>query len=331
MINEINLLSNTGLKSISRKEADLLADKLFTADIEYRKESSSFEKEEDVIQRSFRIRQLNEIDIWLKDGLFVVDSLGTEYNNYETPEFASYSVSRLLTLSGVYLGSFEDDYEYKYAPEDEQYRSVEIELDLYEPNSYDKNLSDKVKEIFPEEFDALSKAESTAPIFVGYENAQLGFDWLTSLPTSNESYGKEIVSLLGANSAIFGINQVYLALEDCDIVTGAGKDLIILADDINNSEGTVPRIHDFEVGQDKILIPAEVFAGFGNSPAGKLANSAFTSGITSGSANGTHRVIYDTASGNLYHDSDGTGTEIQQLIATLTNKPILSAEDLLLG
>ena len=330
LINEINLLSNTGLKSISRKEADLLADKLFTADIEYRKESSSFEKEEDVIQRSFRIRQFNEIDIWLKDGLFVVDSLRTEYNNYETPEFASYSVSRLLTLSGVHLGSFEDDYEYKYDPEDEQYRSVEINLKLYELKNLDKNITDRLQEIFPEEYAALSKTE-TAPIFGGYSGTQLGFDWLTSLPTSNESYGKEIVSLLGANSAIFGINQVYLALEDCDIVTGAGKDLIILADDINNSEGTVPRIHDFEVGQDKILIPAEVFAGFGNSPAGKLANSAFTSGITSGSANGTHRVIYDTASGNLYHDSDGTGTEIQQLIATLTNKPILSAEDLLLG
>ena len=323
LINEINLISNTGLKTISRKEAELLEDKLFYA------ETGAEEKLESNIRRSFKVRQFNDIDIWLKDGLFVVDTFETIYNNYETPAFASYSKSFLLTLNGVHLGSFEEDYEYKYDPEDEQYRSVEFGLHLYEPNSYDKNITDTVLGIFPEEFAALSKAEGTAPIFAGYEGTQLGFDWLTSLPTSLETYGKEAVSLLGADSAIFGINQVYLALEDCDIVTGAGKDLIILADDINNSEGTVPRIHDFEVGQDKILIPAEVFAGFGNSPAGKLANSAFTSGVTSGNAN--HRVIYDTANGNLYHDSDGTGTEIQQLIATFTNKPILSAEDLLLG
>ena len=323
LINEINLISNTGLKTISRKEAELLEDKLFYA------ETGVEEKLESNIRRSFKVRQFNDIDIWLKDGLFVVDTFETIYNNYETPAFASYSKSFLLTLNGVHLGSFEEDYEYKYDPEDEQYRSVEFGLHLYEPNSYDKNITDTVLGIFPEEFAALSKAEGTAPIFAGYEGTQLGFDWLTSLPTSLETYGKEAVSLLGADSAIFGINQVYLALEDCDIVTGAGKDLIILADDINNSEGTVPRIHDFEVGQDKILIPAEVFAGFGNSPAGKLANSAFTSGVTSGNAN--HRVIYDTANGNLYHDSDGTGTEIQQLIATFTNKPILSAEDLLLG
>ena len=324
-LNEVNLFSDAGFKSISRNEVNLLADKIFSIELE--KDYDFYDEDKSYIRRSFKVNQSNDIDTWTKDGLFIVDTLAIESENYE--ELNTYSFAAVLTLNGVLLGFFEEDYEYKYVPENEQYKSVEIELDLYEPNSYDKNLSDKVKEIFPEEFAALSKAEGTAPIFGGYENAQLGFDWLTSLVTSSDPGDQELVSFLGADSAIFGINQVYLALEDCDIVTGAGKDLIILADDINNSEGTVPRIHDFEVGQDKILIPAEVFAGFGNSPAGKLANSAFTSGVTSGNAN--HRVIYDIASGNLYHDSDGTGTEIQQLIATFTNKPILSAEDLLLG
>jgi len=38
--------------------------------------------------------------------------------------------------------------------------------------------------------------------------------------------------------------------------------------------------------------------------------------------------VYDTTTGNLYYDSDGSGTGASQLVATLQGHPTLAATDI---
>jgi len=44
-------------------------------------------------------------------------------------------------------------------------------------------------------------------------------------------------------------------------------------------------------------------------------------------ADASYRLIYNSANGQLFFDSDGTGAQAQVLIATLTGAPALAATD----
>jgi len=50
-------------------------------------------------------------------------------------------------------------------------------------------------------------------------------------------------------------------------------------------------------------------------------------GATSGHA-AADRLIYDTSTGNLYYDADGSGAGASQLVATLQGAPAVHASDI---
>ncbi len=80
---------------------------------------------------------------------------------------------------------------------------------------------------------------------------------------------------------------------------------------------------DFKVGEDILSVRAARF-GLTQSP-GVLDSASFVLGVNATSSN--HRFIYDQATGNLFFDSDGSGSNLRVRIARLTNLPALSNTD----
>ncbi|MEO0032654.1 MAG: hypothetical protein RIS94_2412 [Pseudomonadota bacterium] len=111
---------------------------------------------------------------------------------------------------------------------------------------------------------------------------------------------------------------------------GAGTDRFVF-DTAPNTATNADTITDFFHGTDKLAFAAKVFAGIG--AVGPLASAAFWSGANVASAHdASDRVIYDTVSGKLYFDADGTGSAGAVLVATLgvDTHPALTAVDSLI-
>jgi Ca2+-binding RTX toxin-like protein len=105
-----------------------------------------------------------------------------------------------------------------------------------------------------------------------------------------------------------------------DLLTGgAGNDRFVFDSDPGIG-GNADWITDFVKGQDKLALDDDVFAGIG--AAGALDLTYFRPGANVTAQDGDDHVLYDTASGNLYYDADGSGFEEALLVATLTGAPV---------
>lgn len=106
---------------------------------------------------------------------------------------------------------------------------------------------------------------------------------------------------------------------------GAGRDSLRFNTTLNASTN-VDRITGFVAADDTIQIDDAVFAGIG--PTGVLGATAFRAGTAAGDAN--DRIVYDSATGRLWFDADGTGAGTAVLFATLTAGTALSAADFMI-
>jgi VCBS repeat-containing protein len=86
--------------------------------------------------------------------------------------------------------------------------------------------------------------------------------------------------------------------------------------------GNIDTVYDFASGTDKISLSAAVFAGLS---AGPLAPGAFVIGTSAQDAD--DRIIYDSATGNLYFDADGNGGGAQVLFAHINGHPTVLSTD----
>ncbi|NCR66553.1 MAG: hypothetical protein GPJ15_07230, partial [Microcystis aeruginosa G11-06] len=103
---------------------------------------------------------------------------------------------------------------------------------------------------------------------------------------------------------------------------GAGSDQFTF----NNRNEGIDTITDFLSSQgDKIAVSA---AGFGGGLAAGVAitTAQFVLGTTA--LNASNRFIYNTITGGLFFDGDGTDTLAAIQIATLSSKPTLTASDI---
>ena len=108
-----------------------------------------------------------------------------------------------------------------------------------------------------------------------------------------------------------------------DLLTGGAESDIFYYPNLNNG-GDV--ITDFQ-NDDFVIASA---AGFGGGlTTGFLKPSQFTLG--SGASDTSDRFIYNRSSGELFFDPDGTGSTNQLLIATLSNNPNLSNDDIFIS
>ena len=96
------------------------------------------------------------------------------------------------------------------------------------------------------------------------------------------------------------------------LIGGSGGDEFIFDSALGTTN--VDRISSYSVTDDAIRLDDAVFVGIG--AAGTLAASAFTTGAVATSTD--HRIIYNSATGALFYDADGSGTGAAVQFATLT-------------
>ena len=80
--------------------------------------------------------------------------------------------------------------------------------------------------------------------------------------------------------------------------------------------------HGFQRDVDTIKLENAIFKAL---PAGALASSAFFVGAQAHDAN--DRIIYNSATGALLYDPDGTGSQAAAQFATMRNAPALTYTD----
>ena len=103
---------------------------------------------------------------------------------------------------------------------------------------------------------------------------------------------------------------------------GAGRDVFVFT--AAATAGNADRITDFRVVDDTIHLENAVFTGL---RAGALAASAFVKNTSGNAADASDRVIYESDTGKLFFDRDGTGSAAKVLVATLDKNLSMTAAD----
>ncbi|QZD92887.1 M10 family metallopeptidase C-terminal domain-containing protein [Qipengyuania xiapuensis] len=108
-----------------------------------------------------------------------------------------------------------------------------------------------------------------------------------------------------------------------DIINGGPGDDVFVFDTALGA-GQVDQIYDFGNGDDTIWLDNSIFTSLS---LGALDPSAFHLGTSAQDAD--DRIIFDSATGNLWYDEDGAGGAAAQLVAKLNLSAGLTAQDFL--
>jgi Ca2+-binding RTX toxin-like protein len=122
-----------------------------------------------------------------------------------------------------------------------------------------------------------------------------------------------------------------------DTLTGGdGNDIFVFTQGIKGNKN-IDTVKDFVHGQDKIYLSADIFSkladavGFkaGNEPLllAKADSRYFVSAAKVKAADASSYLLYDTATGRLSYDEDGSGKLVASSFVTLTGKPVLMLDD----
>ncbi|RLJ59546.1 hemolysin type calcium-binding protein [Litoreibacter meonggei] len=183
--------------------------------------------------------------------------------------------------------------------------------------------------------DVLQYAGSSAGVTVnltadaaGFQSAS-GGDAAGDIISEFESvYGSNFGDVLTGNASR---NILYGYSGDDTIDGGAGNDVLrgLAGNDTfvfstALGDGNVDRIVDFSSADDTIHLDSNVFAGL---TLGPLDAAEFLSNGTGLAETAAQRVIYDSATGNLNFDSDGTGSAEGVLFATLATGLTIDESD----
>ncbi|ETD86967.1 M10 family metallopeptidase C-terminal domain-containing protein [Rhodobacter capsulatus] len=97
------------------------------------------------------------------------------------------------------------------------------------------------------------------------------------------------------------------------LIGGAGKDTFLFNVAVTAANADI--ITDFSVVDDTIRLDRSFFTGI--AATGTLTANAFTKNTTGLATDALDRIIYETDSGALWYDADGTGATARVLVATL--------------
>ncbi len=105
---------------------------------------------------------------------------------------------------------------------------------------------------------------------------------------------------------------------------GAGNDVFLFADALDASTN-IDRILDFTPGQDKVHLSLSVFCALGEE--GPLGEGLFAANSTGTALDDNDYILYNTTTGALLYDADGSGAGVAIQFATLSNKPEIKEND----
>lgn len=93
--------------------------------------------------------------------------------------------------------------------------------------------------------------------------------------------------------------------------------------------GTTDRIADFDPAADLVYLSSTIFTGLGTAGSAMLADRFVTTVAGIPALDDNDRIIYESSTGNLYFDSDGSGAATSILFARLGNHAALAAADIM--
>jgi Ca2+-binding RTX toxin-like protein len=141
-----------------------------------------------------------------------------------------------------------------------------------------------------------------------YDRSTINAIDLTGNNLANTIYGNDGANIIdgkGGNDILYGLG---------------GNDTFTFTTALGG--GNVDTIVDFIHGTDRIALDDAAFTGLG---LGGLNAGAFVLGTAAQDAD--DRIVYDSATGNLFYDADGNGTGAPVQFATLSGNPTISASD----
>lgn len=103
---------------------------------------------------------------------------------------------------------------------------------------------------------------------------------------------------------------------------GTGADSFVFVSTLSGAN--IDFIADFTCGLDRVLLENLIFYGL---PEGRLSVSAFTKNATGVATDALDRIIYETDTGNLFFDPDGTGIHSSMHFATISANLTISDRD----
>ncbi|WP_342150346.1 choice-of-anchor I family protein [Methylorubrum sp. SB2] len=135
--------------------------------------------------------------------------------------------------------------------------------------------------------------------------------------------GNEFANTITGNA---GANILDGGLGNDALTGGNGADTFVFSTALGN--GNVDRLTDFNGAADTIRLSAEIFTAL--SP-GAVSADAFKDVGAGGTVDANDRIVYDSRTGALSYDADGSGAGAAVQFATLTNKAPLTAGDFLVA
>lgn len=158
-----------------------------------------------------------------------------------------------------------------------------------------------------------------------FENLQL--TGLRAVNATGNGAANRLTGNAGANTLSgLGGNDVLDGGAGNDVMTGGtGKDHFVFST-APGGTGNIDRITDFKAGEDRIDLENAIFTALG-AKTGLLSALAFAQNVKGVALRATDRIIYETDTGKLFYDADGTGAQKAVQIAKLDSNLQLKASD----
>jgi Ca2+-binding RTX toxin-like protein len=145
-------------------------------------------------------------------------------------------------------------------------------------------------------------------------------------PVAGADAGATLTGDGSANSLTGTLNNdTLIGLAGNDILSGgAGADRFVFNTALNATTN-VDTLTDFRSGTDRILLDHLILTAL---TTGTLAATSFVAKAGAVAHDGNDYILYDTTTGNLAYDADGTGAQAAVLFATLSGHPTMVAADI---
>ena len=154
---------------------------------------------------------------------------------------------------------------------------------------------------------------------------------VVALSTTASLLGNGLANVLTGGTGNNGLNG---GSGNDTLVGGAGNDILTGGTGADvfrftvapNATSNVDRIADFSAVDDTIQLENAVFTKLATT--GTLSATNFRSGVGAHALDSNDYVIYDSGTGKLYYDADGSGAGAAVQIALLTGTPAITSGDI---